>query len=41
LGISQTENFGFGWPKLKKPTKPNRLHPYLMGCLFVLLKVIS
>ena len=32
LGISQTENFDFGWSKLKKPAKPNRLN-LLVGLL--------
>ena len=35
LGISQTENFCFGWPKLKKPTEPNRLHPYRLVFIFM------
>ena len=38
LRISQTENFGFGWPTLRKPIETEPTHPYerILGFFIVM-----
>ena len=37
LKVSQTENFRFGWPTLRKPTETEPTHPYFPLSFVVIL----